>query len=113
VRNRAKNWIIVASLLCWQLGAPLWAAPKVTAHDSAAVPCHGIDTVVAAAIDSKPSSLPPCCVNHDCQGGCMHSPAVTIPVVLISHGVREHLRVPALREMFVETQVAEFFRPPI
>jgi hypothetical protein len=115
VQSRAKNWIIIVSLLFWQLGALASAAPfNAVTSSSAELPCHEMDMAATAAIDSKPTSkLPPCCVTHDCQGDCLHSPALTIPVVLIPQCVRNHSRVSALRETVVETQVAEFFRPPI
>jgi hypothetical protein len=120
MRSNVKNWIVVASLLVWQL-AP--AASLRTPTQSEALPCHGMDMSAHHAsevmshhetVDSAPAArLPPCCVTHNCQGDCMHSPALAIPVVLIPSALRDRSCDPVLREACIEARVAEFFRPPI
>jgi hypothetical protein len=125
VRKKIKDWVIVVSLLVWQLGSVVSAAPLETAvSDSDAVPCHGMNMTVDVQVshvaphhgalgNEPPANLPPCCAQHSCQGDCMHSPALTLPVILIAQALRDHPRVPALCETFVDARVAELFRPPI
>lgn len=125
MRKIARHWLIVASLIAWQVGTFASAAPMMPmVSDKEAVPCHGMDMPVDAhashaaphepvATDVQGADLPPCCAAGTCQGDCMHSQALSIPVLLNLESSRVHARVVALRETVVVARVAEFFRPPI